>query len=94
MLLCQSLPRVVRWINAQVSERWDRVSISGLHECVDRTDSKRNGGWHKGRWRIRTVPLERSCQAFEATRAGYRNAAVVAGKPSKRLVRPPPYRVA
>ena len=58
VLLSQSLPRVVRYINAHVGEPWERVSVSGLHECLDRTD-KRNG-WHKGRWRIVSVPLARS----------------------------------
>ena len=56
--------------------------MTGLHECLDRTD-KRNGGWHKGRFRIQSVPLERSSEVFEETRTAYQNAAVVAGLPQR-----------
>ena len=83
-ILSQSLPLLAQWMNDNLSsgEAWDRVSVTGLFECLNRTTG-RNGGWHKGRFRIRTVPLETSCDAFEAVRASHAKAVVVAGAPQR-----------
>ena len=78
VVLCQSLPLIARWINANLSsgEAWDRVSTTGLFENLNRSGG-RNGGWHKGRFRVTSVPLEESVDAFERMRKDRRHAAIV-----------------
>ena len=81
VILCQSLPLLARWINENVSSgcTWERVSVTGLFENIDRTDG-RHGGWHKGRYRVRRVPLAQSSAEFEAMRKECTHAVVVAGR--------------
>ena len=78
ILICQSLPLLVTWINTNLSsgEQWDRVSLSGMFENLDRTDG-RHGGWHKGRFRVSSLPLSDSNEVFNAMRVEYKNAAIV-----------------
>ena len=84
VILCQSLPLVVKWINENISngDSWDRVTVTGLFESLNRTDG-RNGGWHKGRFRVCSVPLTQSRDVFEGVRTNYANAAVVSGMPNR-----------
>ena len=80
-ILAQSLPLLVRYINEHVScEAWDRVSVAGMHENLGRTDG-RHGGWHKGRYRVRRVPLAQSGAAFEAERRECARSVLVGGRP-------------
>ena len=83
LLLGQSLPRIVDYINTYLSsgDHWDRATVTGIFESIDRTDG-RNGGWHKGRFRTRAVPIEEASDAFEAARADFETAAIVTGKPT------------
>ena len=83
-ILCQSLPKLAKWINENLSngEVWDRVSVTGLFESMNRTDS-RNGGWHKGRFRVQSIPLDRSEEIFESVRQQCSKAAVVAASLQK-----------
>ena len=83
VVMSQSLPLLAKWINSNVTcaEAWDRVTHTGLFENIDRIDG-RNGGFHKGRWRIKRVPLKASRRVFESERArGYGQAVVVASMP-------------
>lgn len=82
IVLAQSIPLLCKWINVNLSngEPWDKVSVTGLFESLDRTDG-RYGGWHKGRFRIQSVPLQECACRFEEARSDYKRAAVVAGSP-------------
>jgi hypothetical protein len=82
-ILGQKLHLLSRWINDHVVDGspWARVSTTGLWGSVDRTDG-RHGGWHKGRFRIRSVCLERAIEEWEATRTAYAKSAIVADQPS------------
>ena len=81
-LLGQKLPLLTAWINEHAAgAECDRVSVNGLWSNLDRSDG-RVGGWHKGRWRINAVDLERASDAFESKRASSAKAALIAGEPS------------
>jgi hypothetical protein len=81
-LIGQKLPLLVAAINANVGgEPWARVSVNGLWESVDRSDG-RVGPWCKGRWRVKSVELEKACQEYEGERAAHETAVIVAGQPS------------
>jgi hypothetical protein len=86
ILLCQSIPLVAQWINDHMSngEPWDHVSVTGLFESVNRRDDNgRFGGYHKGKFRVRSVPLDQASDVFESVRTGYEKALVVAGAPHR-----------
>ena len=78
-VLCHSIPRLAQWVNEHLScgDDWDRVSVTGLWEALNKTGG-RHGGWHKGRFRVRSVPLQESGAAFDDARSRSQNAAVVA----------------
>ena len=78
IMLSQSLPQMVKWINENVSsgDRWDRVSLTGMFESINKSEG-RNGGFHKGRYRIQTVPRASAMEAFETQRRRYRNSAII-----------------
>jgi hypothetical protein len=78
IVLSQSLPQMVKWINENVSsgEVWDRVSLTGMFENINKSNG-RNGGFHKGRYRIQTVPRASAMEAFETQRRRYRNSAII-----------------
>ena len=82
-ILAMSLPKLARFINDNLSsgQAWDRVSVTGLFESLNREDG-RHGGWHKGRYRVRRMPLADSAPEFEAVRARCAHAAVVAARPT------------
>ena len=84
LVMTQSLPLLAKWVNDNLScgEQWDRVTVTGLHNCLNCTDG-RNGGWHKGRFRVRTLPLATSRDEFEAAREGFSKAVIVAGMPRR-----------
>ena len=77
--LSQSLPLIVKWVNENVSsgEKWDRVSLTGLFENMNRGDKSANGGWHKGRYRITSMPLADCTSAFESARQGHKRAVII-----------------
>lgn len=78
----QKLPLLAAAINQHVGdEQWARVSVNGLWECVDRCTG-RTGPWCKGRWRVKSVDLERACEEYERERAAHDQAVIVAGQPS------------
>ena len=81
-LLTQKLPLLTQFINENLTngEPWSRVTTNGLWENIDRTDG-RNGGHHKGLWRVTSVELDAACDAFEDMRGAFANAAVVASQP-------------
>ena len=84
VILCQSLPLLAKWINANLScgEPWDKVSTTGLFENLNRSGG-RNGGWHKGRWRIKSVDLDSATAEFEALRSESKQAALVGPLPRR-----------
>lgn len=78
IVMGQSLPAMAKFINANISEGpWSNATVTGLFENINR-EGTRNGGHHKGRYRISSVPLERARDVFEETRQDYIRAAVVA----------------
>tara|TARA_B110001452_G_C14904155_1_gene316018 strand:- start:57 stop:449 length:393 start_codon:yes stop_codon:yes gene_type:complete len=78
VVLSQSLPLMTKWLNSNLSsgEKWDTVSTTGLFENMNRTDG-RHGGFHKGRFRIISVPLAKSREVFETLRKGKEKSAIV-----------------
>ena len=78
VILCQSLPLLAKWINANLScgEPWDKVSTTGLFENLNRSGG-RNGGWHKGRFRVLSMPIEKSKDVFDSLRKAHTHAAIV-----------------
>ena len=78
-VLAQSLPLLAKWVNQNVSsgDRCDRVSLTGLHENLNRPTDCRNGGWHKGRYRVTSMPLADSAEAFDAARREHNHAAII-----------------
>ena len=80
--LAQKLRPLVQVINQHVeTEAWARVSVNGLWESIDRTDGK-VGPWVKGRWKVRSVDLERAVDGFEQERAVHNRAVIVADSTS------------
>ena len=88
LLMGQSIPLLVEWLNAAVAhERHDRVTTSGLHETL-KCKQSRDGGFHRGRFKLERVPLEDSKDVFERMRAEYKRAAIVQAMPNRyRVVR-------
>ena len=89
-MLCQSLPLLAKWINTNLSTTdyaWDRVSVTGLYDYLDRPEDTLHGAWHKGRFRLRSVPLVDAIEVFENTRKGYQNAAIIASNPQSYSMR-------
>lgn len=87
-LLGQKIKALSAAINQHVAdEAWARVSTTGLWGSCDVTDS-RIGGWHKGRWRIRSISLDSATAEFEAQRAASKQSAVVAHEPSCYAIQP------
>ena len=81
-LIAQKLPLLAAYINERIAvEPFERVSTNGLWYNLDRNDG-RVGGWHKGRWRIHAVELDRASEAFELRRAASGKSAIVATEPS------------
>ena len=86
-LMGQKIALLSTWINQHVAnEQWARVSTTGLWGNCDVTNG-RVGGWHKGRWRIRSVDMNRATAEFEALRLASKRAVVVAGAPACYAVR-------
>ena len=79
-IMCQSLPLLASWVNHNLSDgnAWDRVTVTGLFENLNKT-SGRSGGYHKGRFRVRSVPLAQAGEEFQKARVGCAHAVVVAG---------------
>ena len=78
-LLSQKLPLLTAYINSNLADQWGKVSTTGLYEAVDRTNG-RVGGWHKGRWRVKMVPLADAREVFEVAKRDHKYAAVLATK--------------
>ena len=78
ILLGQSVPLLVDWINKHISggDQWERVTLTGFFENLNKTDG-RNGGWHKGRYRIMCVPLDQARDLFERLRDDFSNVVVI-----------------
>ena len=86
-LIGQKLPLLAAAINDSVGDEvWARVSVNGLWESVDRSDG-RAGPWCKGRWRVKSVELERACQEYEKERASHERAVVMTREPSCYVIR-------
>ena len=80
IVMGQSLPAIARFINTNISDGpWSNATVTGLFENMNK-EGARNGGYHKGRYRICSVPLERARDVFEEARQDYIRAAVVAGQ--------------
>ena len=81
-MLGQKIQALSAAINQHVAnESWARVSTTGLWGNCDVTDS-RIGGWHKGRWRIKSIDLDSATSKFEAQRVVSKQSAVVGDVPS------------
>ena len=81
-LLGQKLSSISMYINQHIADAsYDRVTKNGLWSNVDRSDG-RVGGWHKGRWRIAAVDLDRASDVFETKRVASVKAAIIAAEPS------------
>ena len=86
ILLGQSLPLITAFINKNLAgdEPWSRVNVQGLFDNMNKEpDKMRNGALYKGRYRVRSVTLSKAQNAFENTRKGFENAAIVAGRPRR-----------
>ena len=84
LLLCQSIPLLAQFINSNLSngESWDKVSVAGLFDAVNRRGG-RHGGYHKGKFRISSIPLDEASNMLESVRGDYERAVVVAGSPHR-----------
>ena len=83
LLLCQSVPKLAEFINDNLTEeQWDRVSVTGIFEAINRRDGRR-GGFHKGRFRVSCVPRNEASEKLESLRGEYQKALVVAGSPHR-----------
>ena len=80
-VLSQSLPLMAKWVNKNVSngQRWDRVTVTGLFENLNREDGS-SGGWHKGRYRVSSVSRQAACDAFNSVRSSHKHAAICSHK--------------
>ena len=77
-LVAQKLPLLADAINQHVAgDHSARVSTNGLWESVDRV-GVRTGPWLKGRWLVKSVPLESVNHAFEQARRAHERCVVVA----------------
>ena len=72
-----SLPLMASWINDNLScEYCDKVTATALFKNLNRIDG-RHGGWVKGKYRVISMPLDQSKDAFEAVRRNCKQAAIV-----------------
>ena len=77
VLFGQKLPLLTDFINTNiVSDPCFKVSTPGLYTLLDSTDG-RTGGYHKLRWRVSSIPLERGGEVLENIRHMYENVIVV-----------------
>ena len=79
LLLTQKLPVASSFINSTLvdpQEPWTKVTTNGLWEIIDKRGG-RVGGWHKGRFRVMSVELDRVTSRFESMRLSYEDAAVL-----------------
>jgi hypothetical protein len=77
MLVTQKLHSAKAFIDHHLaSDPSDRVSVSGLYNCLD-TCEGRNSGFHKNRWRVVCAPLEDAKMKFERVREGFERAVVI-----------------
>jgi hypothetical protein len=79
LLLTQKLPVASSFINRTLvdpKEPWTKVTTNGLWEIIDQTGG-RVGGWHKGRFRVMSVELDKATKCFESMRNSYADAAVI-----------------
>ena len=80
ILLGQSIPALTRFINKHISDGpWSDASVTGLFENMN-CEGLRNGGYHRGRYRIGKVHLESAPDVFEEEREDYVRAAIVASR--------------
>ena len=74
MILAQKLAVIADYINATLTEpsKANIVSMQGMYLCVDGSD-KSNGGWHRGRWRVKHADLANgdAVELFESMRRMY-----------------------
>ena len=81
VLFGQKLPLLTEYINSNiVTDPCFKVSTPGLYMLLDSTHG-RVGGYHKMRWRVSSIPLERGADVLENVRHLYENVIVV-GEPS------------
>lgn len=79
LVLTQKLPVASSFINSTLvnpSEQWSRVTTNGLWEIINQTGG-RVGGWHKGRFRVMAVELDKATSCFESLRPNHETAAVL-----------------
>eukprot|EP00966_Prymnesium_polylepis_P077935 1806702-Prymnesium_polylepis.1 len=77
VLVAQKLHSAKAFIDQKLAlDASDRVSVSGLYNCMD-TSEGRHSGFHKNRWRCISAPLEDAPMKFERVREGYDRAVVI-----------------
>ena len=83
-VLAFSLPLLAKWVNDNIcagGKVWDCVSVTGLFDNLNRLhDEGRTNGWHKGRFRVQSMPLDEARDAFDAARHQHTHAAVIGHK--------------
>ena len=79
LLLTQKLPVASSFINSHLispNEPWTKVTTNGLWEIINQKGG-RVDGWHKGRFRVMSVELDKATSCFESMRPNHEEAAVI-----------------
>jgi hypothetical protein len=81
-LISQKLALLTQWINEQADCKGSRISTTALYEGADRGSETRDGEYVKGRWKVRTVDLDKASEEFERARQASSRGTIVAAEPS------------
>ena len=81
-VISQKLALLTQWINAQADSKGSRISTTALYEGADRGSETRDGEYVKGRWKVRTVDLDKASEEFERARQASSRGTIVAAEPS------------
>ena len=80
-LVSQKLPLLRNYINDNLCvDEWQTVTVTGLYMNCDFTSNK-VGGYHKNRWRVRSIGLEQATDEINGLRAQFGKVIVVTEDP-------------
>jgi hypothetical protein len=81
LVVSQKLHNLAAFVNSVVPDAASRVSITALHDIVNKCDvNNRVGGWSKHRWKLQFAPLEGVGGVFESERSQFQHALIL-GQP-------------
>ena len=83
LAISQSMQRLASYVNAQIPDRLDQLTVMSLYNILTVEDGTgRTGAWSKHRWRCRQIPIECAASEFESLRErGFENVVALGVRP-------------